>query len=115
MDNKIAGDINIANDVLADVAGFAALECYGIVGMASPTLREGVEQLLSGDKLRRGVQIANSPDGVTVDLFVVIEHGTNLSEVSHNLSDRVRYVLETMADVKVSSVAVHVQDIKVRK
>ncbi len=115
MGSKVRGEVNIANDVLADVAGYAALECYGIVGMASPTLREGVGQLLSGDRLRRGVQIANTPEGVTVDLFVVIEHGTNLSEVSHNLSDRVRYVLETMADVKVASVGVHVQDIKVRK
>lgn len=115
MGTKVKGEVNIANDVLADIAGYAALECYGIVGMASPTLREGVEQLLSRDRLRRGVQITNTPEGVSTDLYVVIEHGTNLTEVSHNLSDRVRYVLETMADVKVASVNVHVQNIKVRK
>ncbi len=51
---------------------------------------------------------------MTVDLYVVIEHGTNLSEVSHNLSERVEYVLTKMADVKVLSVNVHVQGIKVR-
>jgi len=115
MTSTVKGQVNIANEVLADIAGFAALECYGIAGMASPSLREGVGQLLSGDRLRRGVQITNVDDGVRVDLYVVIEHGTNLTEVSHNLTDRVRYVLETMADVKVESVEVHVQDIKVRK
>lgn len=112
--SDVKGDINIANDVLADMAGYAALECYGIVGMASPSLRDGVAQLLSRDKLRKGVVIASDGEGVTVDLYVVIEHGTNLSEVSHNLSERVEYVLTSMADVKVLSVNVHVQGIKIR-
>ena len=110
----VKGDINIANDVLADMAGYAALECYGIVGMASPSISNGVAQLLSRDKLRKGVIIKSDGEGVTVDLYVVIEHGTNLSEVSHNLSERVEYVLAKMADVKVLSVNVHVQGIKVR-
>jgi len=115
MSTKIPGNVQIANEVLADMAGFTALECYGIVGMASPTARDGVAQLLSRDKLRKGVQITNNEQGVRVDLFVVIEHGTNLTEVSHNLSNRVTYVLTTIADVKVDSVDVHVQGIKVRK
>lgn len=115
MTSKVPGQVNIANDVLADIAGFAALECYGIAGMASPSIREGVGQLLSRDRLSRGVQVNTVDDAVHVDLFVVIEHGTNLTEVSRNLTDRVRYVLETMADVKVEAIEVHVQDIKVRK
>lgn len=112
---KVGGNIQIANDVLADIAGFAALECYGIVGMASPSLRDGVAQLLSRDRLRKGVQIASDEEGVRVDLYVIVEHGTNIAEVSHNLASRVRYVLTEMADVKVSAVEVHVQGIKVRK
>lgn len=112
---RVAGTINIANDVLADLAGYAALESYGVVGMSTPTVRDGVAQLLSKDKLRRGVKIGNDAEGaVTVDLFVVIEHGTQLVEVSHNLSERVRYVLTSMAEVRVSRVDVHVQDIRVR-
>jgi len=115
MKPAVAGTIQIANDVLADLAGVAAMESYGVVGMASPTLRDGVAQLLSRDKLRRGIQIQTTEDGAVVDLFVVIEHGTNLTEVSHNLANRVRYVLTTIADVPVASVDVHVQGVKVRK
>jgi len=110
-----AGAIQISNDVLADIAGYAALECYGIVGMASPTLRDGVAQLLSFDKLRKGVRVTSDGEGVIIDLFVIAEYGTNLSEVSHNMSERVKYVLTTMAEVRVESVTVHVQGIKVRK
>jgi uncharacterized alkaline shock family protein YloU len=116
MAKDIRGTVTIANDVLADIAGFAALESYGVVGMASPSLRDGVAQLLSRDKLRKGVVIGNTDErSVVVDLFVVIEHGTNLTQVSRNLSDRVRYALTHDADVKVSDVRVHVQGLRVRK
>ncbi len=114
MNEDIRGQINIANDVLADLAGFAALEVYGVVGMAHPSVKDGVAQILSRDKLRKGVIVTTEDDGVRVDLYVVIEHGTNISEVSHNLANRVRHVLETMGDVKVESVNVNVQGIKVR-
>jgi uncharacterized alkaline shock family protein YloU len=114
MPEPVAGTVNVANDVLADLAGYASLESYGIVGMASPSLREGVAQLLPAAKLRKGVKVQTTEDGVVVDLYVVIEFGTNLTEVSHNLASRVKYVLANTADVKVSSVEVHVQGVKVR-
>lgn len=116
MADTVQGTITIANDVLADIAGFVALECYGVVGMASPSMRDGVAQLLSRDKLRKGVVIGNDDDAhVRVDLFIVVEHGTNLAEVSRNLVDRVKYALTHDADVQVNAVNVHVQGIKVRK
>ena len=114
MPEPVPGCVNIANDVLADLAGYAALESYGIVGMASPTLRDGVAQLLPAQKLRKGVHVVSEDDGIVVDLYVVIEFGTNLAEVSHNLANRVRYVLTNMAEVRVASVDVHVQGVKVR-
>ncbi|MDY0088148.1 MAG: Asp23/Gls24 family envelope stress response protein [Coriobacteriia bacterium] len=115
MPDGVPGDIEIHDDVLAEVAGFAALECYGIVGMASPTLRDGVAQLLSREKLRKGVVVHGHGDSVKIDLYVVIEHGANLTQVSHNLADRVRYDLQTIAGVLVDDIDVHVQGVKVRK
>jgi uncharacterized alkaline shock family protein YloU len=115
MARAVAGAVNIANDVLADLAGFAAMECYGIVGMASPSLRDGVAQLLSRDKLRKGVSVTPDDDAVRVDLYVIIEHGTTLPVVAGSLADRVRYVLTTYADVNVSDVQVHVQGVKVHR
>jgi uncharacterized alkaline shock family protein YloU len=111
---KTQGAVHIANDVLADIAGFAALESYGIVGMASPSKADGVAQLLPRQKLRKGVKICSSDQGVEVDLFVVIEHGTNLAEVSHNLANLVMHTLKEMSDVPVARVDVHVMDVKVR-
>jgi uncharacterized alkaline shock family protein YloU len=115
MPEAVQGSVNIANDVLADLAGYAALECYGVVGMASPSLRDGVAQLLSRDRLRKGVAITSDGEGVKVDLYVVAEYGTQLAQVAQNMADRVKYVLTTNAEVKVVHVEVHVQGIKVRK
>jgi uncharacterized alkaline shock family protein YloU len=114
MPKGVQGCVNIANDVLADLAGYAALESYGIVGMASPTLRDGVAQMLPAQKLRKGVKVTSTDDGIVVDLYVVIEFGTNLAEVSHNLANRVRYILTNTAEVQVADVDVHVQGVKVR-
>ena len=114
MPKPVPGCVNIANDVLADLSGYAALESYGIVGMASQTLRDGVAQLLPAAKLRKGVKVVSTEDGIVVDLYVIIEFGTNLAEVSHNLANRVRYVLTNTADVQVANVDVHVQGVKVR-
>ena len=114
MPKPVPGCVNIANDVLADLSGYAALESYGIVGMASQTLRDGVAQLLPAAKLRKGVKVVSTDDGIVVDLYVIIEFGTNLAEVSHNLANRVRYVLTNNADVKVADIDVHVQGVKVR-
>ncbi len=116
MARHVEGTVTIANDVLADIAGYVALECYGVVGMASPSLRDGVAQLLSRERLRKGVTITNvDDDTVRVDLYIVVEYGTNLAEVSRNLGERVRYALTHDADVAVADVVVHVQGIKVRK
>ena len=114
MNECVPGTVNVANDVLADLAGYASLESYGIVGMASPSLRDGVAQLLPAAKLRKGVKVHATDAGIRVDLYVIIEFGTNLTEVSHNLANRVTYVLVNTADVNVEAVEVHVQGVKVR-
>ena len=47
MGNEIAGDLIVSEDVIADVAGHAALECYGVVGMAAPNAADGLAKILS--------------------------------------------------------------------
>src|SRR5664280_2859083 len=108
MSAPATGTIQIGNDVLADIAGFAALECYGIVAMASPTLRDGVAQMLSQEKLRKGVRVTSDGEGVVFDLYVVAEYGTNLAEVAHNMAERVKYLVSNHAEVRVDAVHVHV-------
>lgn len=114
MAKDIPGGLSIANEVIADLAGYAALESYGVVGMAAPTLQDGIAKILPKQRLRRGIIVESGENGVKADLFVVIEYGTNITTVSKNLVERVTFVLTDLAKVKIDTVEVHVQGVKVR-
>lgn len=115
MTKTIPGNLHVANDVLADMIGNAALECYGVVGMAAPSAADGIAKILPTSRLRRGILVDTREAGIHVDLYVVVEYGTNISAVSQNLVDRVSFVLKEYARVPLDGVEVHVQGIKVRK
>ena len=115
MSTDIPGSLHVANDVLADIVGYAAMQCYGVVGMAAPSAVDGITKILPASRLRRGVVVNATEEGIHVELYVVIEFGTNLNTVSHNLIDQVTFALKEYARVPVVDVEVHVQDVKVRR
>lgn len=115
MNDAIKGSLHVANDVLADLVGNAALECYGIVGMAASSVADGVAKILPASRLRRGVTVTETDKGIHIDLYVVVEYGTNINTVSQNLIDQVSFALTKYACVTLDGVEVHVQGIKVRK
>ena len=115
MGAQIPGNLHVANDVLADMVGNAALECYGVVGMTAPTAADGIAKILPASRLRRGVVVTTTEVGVHVELYVVIEYGTNINTVSQNLIDQVSFVLKEYARVPLDGVEVHVQGVKVRR
>jgi uncharacterized alkaline shock family protein YloU len=111
----VPGKLTIADEVISDLAGYAALESYGVVGMAAPSVQDGIAKLLPMRKLQRGILVSFDEAGANIELHVLIENGTNLSAVSQNLADSVRYVLEHYAQIQVSEVRVHVEGIHVTK
>ena len=115
MNDTIAGDLHVASAVLADKVGNAALECYGVVGMAAPNAADGIAKILPASRLRRGVVVTTTEVGVHVELYVVIEYGTNINTVSQILVDQVTFALSEYARVPLDGVEVHVQGVKVRK
>ena len=68
-----------------------------------------------GSERRRRVVVSSTDAGVHVELYVVIEYGTNISAVSQNLVDQVTFALKEYARVPLDGVEVHVQGVKVRK
>lgn len=114
MTNKVTGDLIVSEDVLADVAGNAALQCYGVVGMAAPNAADGLAKILPQSRLRRGIVVSVDEEGTAVDLYVILEHGVNINVVSTNLVDQVTFALKEFVQTPLKGVNVHVQGIKVR-
>ena len=101
------GTVTVNEEVLLKVAGYSALECYGIVGMAAKRSTEGRENL------GRGVRIRANDDSLEVDLFIIVEYGISISAVAATIIETVKYKIEHLTGIAVNRVNVTVEDIRV--
>jgi uncharacterized alkaline shock family protein YloU len=106
------GRILIAPKAIATIVAQAALRSYGVVGMASKNVLDGLAGLVARDP-RHGVDIQASADEIVVDLFVVVEYGTRISAVADSVAHTVRYQVERALGMPVAAVNVHVQDLRI--
>ena len=107
------GSIRMNDDIVATIAGYAAVENYGIVGMNAKTVSDAVTQLFGKDDIKKGVKITINKEGeVDVDLFVTLEYGVSLPAVASNTQKNVRYRLEEMTGLTVNNINVHVEAIR---
>ena len=105
------GRITISSDVIAQIVGRTAAECYGVVGMSA---KGRVGRLLARDRSTQGVEVGRDGDGhgVAIDLYVVVEYGLNLAEVAATVRSRVAYEVERLTGLPVDRVEVHIQDVR---
>jgi len=116
MECKIKNDIGtvfISEDVMLKVAGYAALECYGIVAMSSKRAKDGLIQWLGRENLTKGVQLKMVDDMLDVDLFIIVEYGISIGEVCKTITETVRYKLESMTGIKIRRVNISVEGVRV--
>lgn len=109
----IAGSLKVSNNCIADLAGYAALECYGVVGMADTDTADGMTRLLPVRRLRKGIDVALADDTISVDLHVIVEQGVNLASVSQNLQDTVKFMLKEIAEIENVNVLVHIDGMRI--
>ena len=107
------GKIEISQRAIVSIAADAALRSYGVVGMASARLKDGLAELLRREHLERGVVVHLKDGRVSIDLYVVIEYGTRISEVGRNIAQTVRFAVERATGVPVTRVTVNVQGLRV--
>ena len=112
MAKVIPGNLKVSNDCIADLAGYAALECYGVVGMAVTDQQEGVTRLLPMQRLRRGIDVSVEDGRIVVDLHVVVEQGVNMAAISSNLVSSVKFILGRIAELEDVEVRVHIEGMR---
>ena len=106
------GRIEVFPSAVAAIAGHAALSCYGVSGMATRGLRDGVAELLRRENVDRGVDVAEADGGLAIDLYVIVQYGMRISEVAHNLQETVKFEVERAVNVPVAEVNVNVQGVR---
>jgi uncharacterized alkaline shock family protein YloU len=108
----LGGRLNIADRAIADIVGWTVLECYGVVGMAAPSLRQGVASLLTRDRLHQGIKVEQSADQLRIKLYVIVEYGLNVAEVAGNVRSQVAYNVERMTGRLVTGLHIYVQGVR---
>ncbi|MCM1288406.1 MAG: Asp23/Gls24 family envelope stress response protein [Clostridium sp.] len=112
-ENKI-GKVSIADDVVASIAGIAAIEVKGVSKLTGNISKELVAKL--GKKnLAKGVKVDIVEGTVDVDLSLELEYGNSIKTVSENVQIKVKQAIESMTGLTVGSVNVVVSGIKLEK
>ena len=92
------GIITIDPEVIAKYAGSVAVECFGIVGMAAVSMKDGLVKLLKKESLTKGIQVGISDENkITLNFHVVVAYGVSISAVTDNLISNVKYKVEELS------------------
>lgn len=106
------GQVQIADEVIAIIAGLAATETEGIEAMAGNITNELVAKL-GMKNLSKGVKIEVNEDGVYVDLSLILKYGYAIPEVTKNVQDKVKTAVENMTGLNVLEVNIRVANVLV--
>ena len=111
--NTELGNVIIDTEVIAKYAGSAAVECFGVVGMAAVNVKDGIAKLLRRESLNRGVNITVNDNKITVDFHIIVSYGVSISAVADNLVSNVRYKIEEFSGLPVEKINIYVEGVRV--
>lgn len=89
------------------------MESYGVVGLANPHLRDGLAELLQRESHYKGVRLNKTDDQLVIDVYIIAEYGTRISEVARNIASAVKFAVEKAVGLTVSQVNVNIQGLRV--
>ena len=108
------GGVVIESDVIAQFAGLSAIECFGIVGMATVNMKDGIVKLLRGDSVSKGVNVTvGENNAIAIDFHIIVAYGVSISTVAENLMSTVRYKVEEFTSMQVGKINVFVEGVRV--
>ena len=104
------GEVKIADEVVAIVAGLAATEVEGVSSMAGNITNEIVSKL-GMRNLSKGIQIEVENDEIRVSVAINIAYGYNIPEVSAKVQDKIASAIENMTGLHVTEVNVRIASV----
>ncbi len=106
------GNISIDHEAIAQYAGSVATECFGIVGMAGMSVKDGIVKLLKKESMTRGIQVFLKNNKLTIDFHIIVSYGVSILAVADNLIDSVKYKVEEFTGLEVTKINIFVEGVK---
>ena len=101
------GEVQIADEVVAIIAGLAATEVEGVAAMAGNITNELVSKL-GMKNLSKGIKVEVTPESVVVDMSITMKYGYNIPKTSQTVQEKVKSAIENMTGLYVSEVNVKI-------
>lgn len=106
------GSIQVSPRAIATIAYQAALKSYGVVGLASKNLINGLANVLVKDPTH-GVEVSYDGENINIDIYIIIEYGTRIKSVADSVRNTVRFQVEKAIGMPVNQVNVHVRGLRI--
>lgn len=107
------GEILIDTDVIAKYAGVTAVECFGIVGMAAVSMKDGLVKILKRESITHGISVVIRDNKITIDFHVIVSYGVSITAVADNLISNVKYSVEEFTGMEVVGINIFVEGVRV--
>lgn len=104
--------IQIADDVMAIIAGIATTQVDGVVSMGEGITFKAMP-FIGSKSLKKGIVIEKDQNGDNLDIkiTIVLKQGADIRNTCKNIQEKVKESIESMLDIKVKKVAVRVAKI----
>ena len=106
------GEVKIADEVVAMIAGLAAMEVEGVASMAGNATRELISKL-GMKSLSKGVKVDVLEGVVTVSLSLNRKDGYSIKEITTKVQEKVKAAIENMTGLEVADVNIRVAGVEV--
>ena len=113
-EKEMMGEVRIADEVVAIIAGLAATEVDGGDSMSGNITNELVGKL-GMKNLSKGVKVEVTEEHVSVDLSLNIKYGYNIPDVSERVQDRVKSAIENMTGLTVLDVNIRIAGVNINE
>lgn len=111
-ESNTSGTVQIADDVVATIAGLAATEIDGVYAMSGNITNEIVGKL-GVKNLSKGVKVVVEEGEVFAELSITVEYGIDVVDVAKQVQNKVKAAIESMTGLTVSAVNVKIAGVNI--
>lgn len=111
--NNELGTIAISENAIAKIAGAVATKCYGVVGMAARSTKDGLVSLLNIDNITKGIKVISGETGICIEMHIIVEYGVNINVICDSIIHNVSYKVAQATGQNIDAVNVTVESVRV--
>ncbi len=113
-ENGKVGEVQIADEVVAAIAGLAATEVKGVSATSGNVTNEIAGKLVKKN-LTKGVKVLVSPEAVSVDMVLTLDYGYGIPETAKLVQEKVKLAIENMTGLQVQEVNIRIAGVNIVK